>query len=71
MNDIKKEIIELFLATTCHGIPNIIRAKRSYFLTLMWTLSLVICSGYLYYLTIMSIKEYLKYKVITSIEVIN
>jgi len=71
MNDIKKEIIELLLATTCHGIPNIIRAKKSYFLTLMWTLSLLICSGYLYYLTIMSIKEYLKYRVITSIEVIN
>ena len=71
MNRIMKIAEDLILSSTCHGIPNIIRAKKNYFLIIMWSISVLVCSGYLFYLTLSLIGSYLNYPVITSIDVFN
>jgi len=71
MKKIKKIATECSLSSTCHGIPNIARAKDNYCLILMWSLSFAICSGYCLCLTVISLKEFLNYPVITSIDIIN
>jgi hypothetical protein len=71
MDAIKKEVVERLLATSCHGIPNIIRGRKNFCLVLMWTFSFILCASYFLYLTIISIENYLSYHVITSIDILN
>jgi amiloride-sensitive sodium channel subunit alpha len=67
----KKQAIEIMSTTTCHGIPNIIKARKNPCLAFMWTVSFLVCTGYFSYLTIISIQNYLSYQVITSINIVN
>jgi hypothetical protein len=69
--NLKKQAIEIMSTTTCHGIPNIIRARKNPCLAFMWTVSFLVCTGYFSYLTIISIQNYLSYQVITSINIVN
>ena len=71
MKKIKKIATECLLSSTCHGIPNIARAKDNYCLILMWSISYAICSGYFLCLTVISLKEFLNSSVVTSIDIIN
>jgi hypothetical protein len=69
MNEIKKEVVERLLSTSFHGIPNMIRGRKNLCLVLMWTFSFILCASYFFYLTIISVENYLSYHVITSIDI--
>jgi hypothetical protein len=67
---IKKSIIDILLASTAHGIPNIFRSNNL-FLILMWStvccISVVIGS----YFVLDNILDYLNYNTVTTISVVN
>jgi len=67
---IKKRTFELLETSTTHGIPNIVRSKSLFVLT-MWSIFTITSTCLGSYYAIDTILGYLKYKTITKIEVIN
>jgi hypothetical protein len=64
---IKNELKELFLTTTVHAIPNIMRSK-SYVLKAIWLVLFVSCLSFCVYSTIGAIADYLQYNVLLKLE---
>ena len=67
---LKERVREILLASTTHGIANIIRG-RNLFIKLMWIFFLILSVSVGSYFTIDSILDYLKFDTITTIRVIN
>ncbi len=66
---IKKKSIELLAASTSHGLPNVFRSKRI-FMKVFW-LGLFIISTFCGVCTVIeTVNNYLKYEVVTKIDVI-
>ena len=66
---IKKKTVELMIASSSHGLPNIFRSKRI-INKIIW-LCLFIVGTLFGILTVMkTVKSYLKYEVVTKIDVI-
>jgi len=68
-NQIKNKSLELILSSTSHGLPNIFGAKRRS-IKLMWLLLFTIFSSIGIYMVYSTITNYLKYEVVTKIDVI-
>jgi len=61
---------ELILSSTIHGIPNILRTKKKSF-KFMWLFLFVTCFLISIYMVYSAISSYLKYEVVTKIEIIH
>jgi hypothetical protein len=66
LKEIKDKSLELLTTTSFHGIPNIIRTKRSR-IKVIWTLFVILSFGLCSFLMIESVMDYLKFDVITKI----
>jgi hypothetical protein len=64
MNQVK----ELIEQTTAHGIPNLVR-KKSLLIKIIWTICIILCINGLIIILYKSVKAYLKYEVVTNINV--
>jgi hypothetical protein len=64
------KILNILAYSTAHGIPHLIRAKKIFFKLMWFTVTLIsACLGS--YFVIDNILDYLKYKTVTTIDVIN
>ncbi|CAF0803389.1 unnamed protein product [Brachionus calyciflorus] len=66
-NEIKKIILDNIESSTSHGFPNIVRSE-SYILKFMWTLCLLISSGYCAYCLTKSFQDYFSYETDTQLK---
>jgi hypothetical protein len=67
---IKKRTRELLEGSTCHGLPNIVRAKKVVIIT-MWTLVTFVSTCAASYFVIDSIVDFLKYHTVTTLQAVN
>ena len=65
-----RQLEEWCLSTTTHAIPNICRSQYR-FLKILWVIFFILSSSYCSYLISLSIQDYLKYPVTTTIQIIN
>ncbi|CAF0942247.1 unnamed protein product [Brachionus calyciflorus] len=65
-NEIKKIILDNIESSTSHGFPNILRSE-SYIIKFMWTLCLLISSGYCAYCLTKSFQDYFSYETDTQL----
>ncbi|CAF0707240.1 unnamed protein product [Brachionus calyciflorus] len=66
-SEIKKIILENIESSTSHGFPNIVR-NESFILKLMWTLCLLVSSGYCAYCLTKSFQDYFSYETDTQMK---
>ena len=67
---IKKNLNEILVNSTSHGIPNIIRAN-SLFLKIMWSLFFILSTCTCFFYIAKIITEFLKFNTVTTISFIN
>jgi len=65
---IKIKSLDLILSSTSHGLPNIFRDKRRA-VKIMWLILFIIFSTIGIYMVFKTISNYLKYEVVTKIDV--
>lgn len=58
------------LTTTVIGVPNLIKTKKIQ-IKILWLVSLILSSGFCFYLIIQSILDYSKFEVVTKIEILD
>ena len=66
---IKNKSLELILSSTSHGLPRIFRTKRKS-IKIMWLFLFILFSIICIYMVYSTVINYLKYEVITKIDVI-
>ena len=66
---IKAKVMSLLLASTCHGIPNVIRSERVAF-KLVWLILFLLSTVYGVTTVFDSINGFLEYEVITKIDIV-
>jgi hypothetical protein len=67
---LKVKASNLIISSTSHGLPNIFRTQRIS-LKIMWLFFFVMCTCIGFFMVYSTISNYLKYEVVTRIEVIN
>ena len=70
---LKKELIDLGLTSTFHGIPNIARyfKQESIFLTLVWSITFILALLLFLVSTGLKISQFFRFEVTTSIEIVH
>ena len=66
---IKNKTVELLAASTSHGLPSFFRSKRL-ILKVMWLSLFIISTSFGIYTVFETIQNFLKYEVVTKIDVI-
>ena len=68
-NKIKKELHDLVISSTSHGLPNIFNSKTKFF-KIMWTLFFSFSFGFCSFTIIETFRLYLSWEYVTNIDVI-
>jgi hypothetical protein len=63
--NLKSILSEIILASSLHGIPGILRTKRTFF-KLVWAISFIISASVCAFMLINSINDYFKYEIVTT-----
>jgi hypothetical protein len=66
---ITKKTVELLLASSSHGLPNVFRSKRI-IMKIMWLSLFIISTSFGIYTVFEIVNNYLKHEVVTKIDVI-
>jgi hypothetical protein len=63
--NLKSILSEIILASSLHGIPGILRTKRTFF-KFVWAISFIISASVCAFMLIKSINDYFKYEIVTT-----
>ena len=69
MKQLKKELLDLLLVSTVHGLPNVARSKRTIH-KIMWTIGFAFFFGSMCYSVNEAISNFLKYQAVTEVQTV-